>query len=197
MWKEFEVREEPWISVVPRSCLVLDALMWTIEPSTSPRTPQMSWQTDYKLTVTQEYILKRKEIFSTDRDVGKMQDWQSQAIILIESKTQACCDQAERTAFFDHHTSSKAPPVDYYAALEIDSKASQQQIRDAYKKAALRFHPDRVPADSPERSSRTKKFQQVNDAYYTLSDTSRRRDYDLTRNQFHGFPFIKLEQAKQ
>ncbi|QIX00502.1 hypothetical protein AMS68_006019 [Peltaster fructicola] len=80
-----------------------------------------------------------------------------------------------------------APPVDYYAALEIDSKASQQQIRDAYKKAALRYHPDRVPADSPERSSRTKKFQQVNDAYYTLSDQSRRRDYDLTRNQFHGF----------
>ncbi|SMY25791.1 unnamed protein product [Zymoseptoria tritici ST99CH_1A5] len=80
-----------------------------------------------------------------------------------------------------------APPVDYYAALEVDAKASQQQIRDAYKKQALRHHPDRVPADSPERQSRTKKFQQINDAYYTLSDESRRRDYDVTRNQFHGF----------
>ncbi|CZT18047.1 probable SIS1 Heat shock protein [Ramularia collo-cygni] len=80
-----------------------------------------------------------------------------------------------------------APPVDYYAALEIDSKATQQQVRDAYKKQALRHHPDRVPADSPERQSRTKKFQQINDAYYTLSDESRRRDYDVTRNQFHGF----------
>lgn len=81
-----------------------------------------------------------------------------------------------------------APPFDYYAALEVDSKATQQQIRDAYKKQALRHHPDRVPADSPERSTRTKKFQQINDAYYTLSDTTRRRDYDLQRNQFHGFP---------
>jgi hypothetical protein len=44
-----------------------------------------------------------------------------------------------------------------------------------------------VPADSPERSTRTKKFQQINDAYYTLSDPTRRRDYDLTRNSFHGF----------
>ena len=83
---------------------------------------------------------------------------------------------------------SSAPPVDYYASLEVDSKATQQQIRDAYKKAALRHHPDRVPEGSPERATRTKKFQQINDAYYTLSDPKRRRDYDLTRNQFHGFP---------
>jgi len=80
-----------------------------------------------------------------------------------------------------------APPVDYYATLEIDAKATQQQIRDAYKKAALRHHPDRVPANSPERNTRTKKFQQINDAYYTLSEPGRRRDYDLTRNHFHGF----------
>ncbi|KAF2766005.1 DnaJ-domain-containing protein [Teratosphaeria nubilosa] len=78
-------------------------------------------------------------------------------------------------------------PVDYYASLEIPSTASQQQIRDAYKKAALRHHPDRVPADSPERATRTKKFQQINDAYYTLSDPTRRRDYDASRNSFHGF----------
>lgn len=80
-----------------------------------------------------------------------------------------------------------APPADYYATLEIDSKATQQQIRDAYKKAALRHHPDRVPADSPERQTRTKKFQQINDAYYTLSDATRRRDYDTTRTNFYGF----------
>ncbi|KAL9115475.1 MAG: hypothetical protein Q9227_000796 [Pyrenula ochraceoflavens] len=40
---------------------------------------------------------------------------------------------------------------------------------------------DRVPAGSPERAARTKKFQQVNDAYYTLSDPGRRRDYDEAR----------------
>ncbi|CAD0110676.1 unnamed protein product [Aureobasidium uvarum] len=76
-----------------------------------------------------------------------------------------------------------APPVDYYAALEVDSKATQEQIRTAYKKY---HHPDRVPADSPERAARTRKFQQINDAYYTLSDPTRRRDYDATR-RYHGF----------
>ncbi|KAI5235729.1 DnaJ-domain-containing protein [Aureobasidium subglaciale] len=79
-----------------------------------------------------------------------------------------------------------APPVDYYAALEVDSKATQEQIRTAYKKQALKHHPDRVPADSPERTARTRKFQQINDAYYTLSDPTRRRDYDATR-RYHGF----------
>jgi len=78
------------------------------------------------------------------------------------------------------------PPTDYYAALGISSKATQQQIRDAYKKAALKSHPDRVPSDSPERPERTRKFQLINDAYYTLSDPGRRREYDAAR-VYHGF----------
>jgi curved DNA-binding protein CbpA len=53
-------------------------------------------------------------------------------------------------------------------------------------RAALRTHPDRVASDSPERAERTRKFQQINDAYYTLSDPSRRRDYDAARI-YHGF----------
>ena len=51
---------------------------------------------------------------------------------------------------------------------------------------ALKSHPDRVASDSPERPARTKKFQQINDAYYTLSDPTRRRDYDTARS-YHGF----------
>ncbi|KAL8767456.1 MAG: hypothetical protein Q9209_006042 [Squamulea sp. 1 TL-2023] len=77
--------------------------------------------------------------------------------------------------------------MDYYKILEISPSATQQQVRDAYKKQALKSHPDRVPSDSPERPARTKKFQKINDAYYTLSDPSRRRDYDSARS-YHGFP---------
>lgn len=54
------------------------------------------------------------------------------------------------------------------------------------RRAALKSHPDRVSADSPERGERTRKFQLVNDAYYTLSDPTRRRDYDAQRRLFGG-----------
>ncbi|KAK8088267.1 DnaJ domain [Apiospora hydei] len=81
--------------------------------------------------------------------------------------------------------SAGAPP-NYYKILEVSDTANTQQIRDAYKKAALRTHPDRVPAESPERAQRTRKFQLVNDAYYTLSDPTRRREYDAQRRMY-GF----------
>lgn len=65
--------------------------------------------------------------------------------------------------------------------------------------AALKTHPDRVTTDSPERAERTRKFQLVNDAYYTLSDTARRRDYDAQRRLFNGHtttddPFEEAEE---
>ncbi|KIH88442.1 hypothetical protein SPBR_07649 [Sporothrix brasiliensis 5110] len=84
-----------------------------------------------------------------------------------------------------------APPPNYYAILEIPETATAQQVRDAYKRAALKNHPDRVPQDSPERTTRTRKFQLVNDAYYTLSDTNRRREYDAQRRLFNrrGYSF--------
>lgn len=59
---------------------------------------------------------------------------------------------------------------------------------------ALKSHPDRVPSDSSERPARTKKFQQINDAYYTLSDPTRRRDYDSARS-YHGFPSADEEDS--
>ncbi|CAG7926631.1 unnamed protein product [Penicillium olsonii] len=75
----------------------------------------------------------------------------------------------------------KMTSPDYYKILGITQDATQQQIRTAYKRESLKSHPDRVPADSPERPSRTRKFQDINDAYYTLSDPTRRREYDSTR----------------
>ncbi|KAK0657079.1 hypothetical protein B0T16DRAFT_319658 [Cercophora newfieldiana] len=82
--------------------------------------------------------------------------------------------------------SGAGPPPNYYAILEVSETATTTQIRDAYKRAALKTHPDRVPSDSPERAERTRKFQLVNDAYYTLSDPSRRREYDAQRKLFSG-----------
>ncbi|KAK3941111.1 hypothetical protein QBC46DRAFT_383702 [Diplogelasinospora grovesii] len=81
---------------------------------------------------------------------------------------------------------ANARPPNYYAILEVSETATTTQVRDAYKRAALKTHPDRVPADSPERAERTRKFQLVNDAYYTLSDPARRKEYDAQRKLFGG-----------
>ncbi|KKZ61009.1 hypothetical protein EMCG_04345 [[Emmonsia] crescens] len=67
--------------------------------------------------------------------------------------------------------------------LEIDPAATEHQIRIAYKRAALKSHPDRVPTTSPERPAREETFKKVNEAYYVLSDPVRRREYDNERRQ--------------
>ncbi|OAA82540.1 DnaJ chaperone (Caj1) [Akanthomyces lecanii RCEF 1005] len=81
-----------------------------------------------------------------------------------------------------------APPPNYYAILEVAENAPLDRIREAYKRAALKTHPDRVPDGSPDRQERTRKFQLVNDAYYTLSDPTRRREYDAQRKIFNRAP---------
>ncbi|KAK1143791.1 hypothetical protein N8T08_006042 [Aspergillus melleus] len=70
--------------------------------------------------------------------------------------------------------------------IGVSPDATQREIRIAYKRESLKSHPDRVPADSPERPARTRKFQEINDAYYTLSDESRRRQYDASRGAEDG-----------
>ncbi|KAH8120103.1 DnaJ-domain-containing protein [Phellopilus nigrolimitatus] len=74
---------------------------------------------------------------------------------------------------------------DYYALLGIQSKATQDEIRQAYKKESLRSHPDRlVNAPAEERKHATETFQASlgADAYYVLSDPTRRKEYNSLRS---------------
>ncbi|CED82160.1 Molecular chaperone (DnaJ superfamily) [Phaffia rhodozyma] len=63
----------------------------------------------------------------------------------------------------------------YYRLLGISKDASDDEIKKAYKKAALRHHPDRNPND-PETAS--KKFKEVSEAFDVLSDSNKRHLYD-------------------
>ena len=71
--------------------------------------------------------------------------------------------------------------VDLYGALGVDKSTSNEEIKKAYRKLALRYHPDKVLSSaSTSTLDPHQKFQQINFAYTVLSDETRRKRYDST-----------------
>lgn len=64
---------------------------------------------------------------------------------------------------------------DYYKILDIDKKANDETIKKAYKRQAMKWHPDKNPDNQEEAA---KKFKDVARAYEVLSDKKQRKDYD-------------------
>ncbi|XP_014252786.1 dnaJ homolog subfamily B member 6-like isoform X4 [Cimex lectularius] len=65
--------------------------------------------------------------------------------------------------------------VDYYKVLELTKGCSTADIKKAYRRLALKWHPDKNP-DNPEEAN--KKFKEISEAYEVLSDDKKRRMYD-------------------
>ena len=72
----------------------------------------------------------------------------------------------------------------YYNILEIPETANPDEIRKAYRKLSLQHHPDRNK-NNPDAMAKT---QKINEAYETLSDLDKKREYDMMRNNpfFNG-----------
>ena len=64
--------------------------------------------------------------------------------------------------------------ADYYEVLGVSREATQEEVKKAYRKRALQFHPDRNPGDKEAE----KKFKEISEAYEVLSDEGKRRTYD-------------------
>lgn len=63
----------------------------------------------------------------------------------------------------------------FYDILGVSKKASQEEIKKAYRKLAMQYHPDKNKWDTTAE----KKFKEVNEAYQTLSDSDKRKQYDM------------------
>ena len=63
---------------------------------------------------------------------------------------------------------------DYYEVLGVQKSATAEEIKKAYRKAAMKYHPDRNPGDKEAEV----KFKEVGEAYEVLSDDSKRQRYD-------------------
>ena len=63
---------------------------------------------------------------------------------------------------------------DYYEVLGLDKSADQDRIKGAYRKLALKYHPDRNPDDSEAEAS----FKEASEAYEVLSDEEKKANYD-------------------
>lgn len=76
--------------------------------------------------------------------------------------------------------SNDLPTIDPYAVLKISETATADEIKSAYRKLALKHHPDKARPEDRERAHKT--FQEIAFAYAILSDERRRRRYDATGN---------------
>jgi DnaJ-class molecular chaperone len=80
---------------------------------------------------------------------------------------------------------------DYYETLGVTNKATQQEIKEAYRKLAFKFHPDKNK-DDPTASD---KMKALNEAYATLSDPNKRRDYDILRDRYGPLAYEQYRQT--
>ena len=72
---------------------------------------------------------------------------------------------------------------DYYQVLGISRSASADEIRAAYRKLALKYHPDRNPGDKQAEE----KFKEMNEAYQVLSDPQKRARYDQLGSAYSSY----------
>jgi curved DNA-binding protein len=88
---------------------------------------------------------------------------------------------------------------DYYDVLGVNKNASNEELKRAYRKLAMKYHPDK----NPNKKEAEERFKEINEAYAVLSDKEKRRQYDTFGKEgfhqrftqediFRGFDFDEI-----
>jgi curved DNA-binding protein len=77
------------------------------------------------------------------------------------------------------------PAKDYYKILRVRKDASADEMKKAYRKLAMKYHPDRNKGDAVAEE----RFKEINEAYAVLSDTEKRKQYDMFGAEGFGRQF--------
>jgi len=72
---------------------------------------------------------------------------------------------------------------DYYQILGVSRSASTEEIRKAYRKLAMQYHPDRNPGDKQSEE----RFKEINEAYQVLNDSQKRAHYDRVGSAYSNW----------
>jgi len=72
---------------------------------------------------------------------------------------------------------------DYYKILGVDKKASQDEIKRAFRKLAVKYHPDKNPGDKTAEA----KFKEISEANEVLSDPEKRKKYDMLGENWNNY----------
>ncbi|CAB5160382.1 hypothetical protein D3OALGA1CA_5604 [Olavius algarvensis associated proteobacterium Delta 3] len=81
--------------------------------------------------------------------------------------------------------------TDYYQVLGVDRDDDPKSIKDAYRKLAFEYHPDR----NTENPNVLEKMKAINEAYAVLSDPAKRRRYDSIRQQYGSSAYSRFRQS--
>lgn len=128
-----------------------------------------------------------EEAFATKVEILFQQDKFEQAVQLVEG---AIRDQGRSKRLVELRSRAqqllkKSKMKDYHKLLGVPKDADDQALKKAYRKLAIKYHPDKVDGDKQEAQAH---FAEISEAYEVLTDPEKRRLYDMGEDPFKDEP---------